>query len=131
MNHTDTDTNNKLKDSRIVNIRLRYRSSHQMCYLEKGVLKNLAKFTENTCARASFLIKLQARVSFLIKLRVLRPATLLKKRLWPVWHRCFSCEFCEIFKNTFFIEHLRKTASKTWFFLFSLSFSSFGNYRLN
>ena len=27
------------------------------------------------------------------------PATLLKKRLW---HRCFSCEFCEIYKNTFF-----------------------------
>ena len=23
----------------------------------------------------------------------------------------FSCEFCEIFKNTFFIEHLRGTAS--------------------
>ena len=23
----------------------------------------------------------------------------------------FSCEFCEIFKNTFFTEHLRVTAS--------------------
>ena len=23
----------------------------------------------------------------------------------------FSCEFCEIFKNTFYIEHLRVTAS--------------------
>ena len=23
----------------------------------------------------------------------------------------FSCEFCEIFKNTFFTEHLRTTAS--------------------
>ena len=32
------------------------------------------------------------------------PATLLKKR---PWHRCFLFEFCEIFKNTFFIEHLR------------------------
>ena len=30
----------------------------------------------------------------------LRPATLLKMRLW---HKClFSCEFCEISKNTFF-----------------------------
>ena len=29
---------------------------------------------------------------------VLRPATLLKKRLW---HRCFTCEFCKIC-NTFF-----------------------------
>ena len=24
----------------------------------------------------------------------------------------FSCEFCEISKNTFFIEHLRETASE-------------------
>ena len=24
----------------------------------------------------------------------------------------FSCEFCEIFKNTFFTEHLRATASE-------------------
>ena len=28
--------------------------------LRKGVLRNFAKFTENTCARVSFLIKLQA-----------------------------------------------------------------------
>ena len=28
----------------------------------------------------------------------------------------FSCEFCEIFKNTIFIEHLQTTASGTWFF---------------
>ena len=25
----------------------------------------------------------------------------------------FSCEFCEIFKNTFFTEHFRETASVT------------------
>ena len=25
----------------------------------------------------------------------------------------FSCDFCEIFKNTFFIKHLRTTASET------------------
>ena len=30
----------------------------------------------------------------------------------------FSCEFCEISKNTFFTEHLRTTASKM--FMFSL-----------
>ena len=24
----------------------------------------------------------------------------------------FSCEFCEIFRNTFFVEHLRATASR-------------------
>ena len=34
-------------------------------------------------------------------------ATLLKKTLGQV----FSCKFCEIFKNTFFIEHLWVTVS--------------------
>ena len=37
----------------------------------------------------------------------LRPATLFKKALAQV----FSCEFCEISKNTFFTEHLWTTAS--------------------
>ena len=47
---------------------------------------------ENTCARISCLIKLQAA-----------PATLLKKKTLA---QVFSCEFCEISKNTFFTEHL-------------------------
>ena len=33
------------------------------------------------------------------------PATLSKKRFWVC-----SCEFCEIFKNTFYTQHLRATA---------------------
>ena len=53
------------------------------------------KLWEVTCAKASFLIKLQAIA--------------LKK--WP-WHKMFSCEFSEIFKNTYFEEHLRTTASE-------------------
>ena len=32
----------------------------------------------------------------------------------------FSCEFCEIFKNTFYIEHLRVTASGDLVFLFHI-----------
>ena len=32
-------------------------------FCEKGVRRNFAKFTENTCARISFLIKLQKRDS--------------------------------------------------------------------
>ena len=44
-------------------------------FCEKGVLRNFAKFTGNTCARVSFLIKLQAACRL--------PA-------------------CEISKNTFF-----------------------------
>ena len=50
---------------------------------------------ENTCARVSFLIKLQA-------LNFIKNETLAQ---------VFSCEFCEISKNTFLAEHLRVTAS--------------------
>ena len=30
----------------------------------------------------------------------------------------FSCDFCEIFQNTFFTEHLRATASENHYLLF-------------
>ena len=40
----------------------------------------------------------------------LRPATLFKKETLT---QVFSCEFYEIFKNNFFLEHLRTAASKT------------------
>ena len=36
------------------------RSSRPEVFCKKGVLRNIAKLTENTCARVSFLIKLQA-----------------------------------------------------------------------
>ena len=52
---------------------------------------------ENTCTRVSFSIKLQAEAYNFIK----------KETLAQV----FSCEFCEISKNTFFTEHLWETAS--------------------
>ena len=60
----------------------------QRCSVEKVfcVLTNLQNSHENTCARASFLIKLQG----------LSPETLLKKRLW---HRCFPVNFA-IFLRT-------------------------------
>ena len=55
---------------------------------------------------------------FCSKIR-LRPATLLKKRLWQTCNfikkealaKVFSCEFWEISKNTFSAEHLQTTAS--------------------
>ena len=65
-----------------------FRSSHWRCSVRKGVIRNSQNSQENTSA-SLFLITLQAR-----------PATLLKKRLAHV----FSCEFCEISKNTFFTE---------------------------
>ena len=45
---------------------------------------------------------------FFNKVAGLRPASLLKETLAQM----FFYEFCEIFKNTFFTEHLRTTASE-------------------
>ena len=50
---------------------------------------------ENVCARDSFLIKLQA-------------CNFIKKEALV---EVFSCEFCEISKNTFSTEHLQTIAS--------------------
>ena len=66
--------------------------------------KNLSKFTgKHLCQSLIF-----------NQVAGLGSATLLKKRLW---HRCFplivTCEFCEIFKNTFFTEHFWMTASES------------------
>ena len=48
------------------------------------------KSHESTCARTSFLIKLQASG--------LRPATLLEKRLW---HSCFPVNFAKLLRTPF------------------------------
>ena len=64
----------------------------QRCSVKKVFLEILQNSQENTCARDSFLIKLQAR-----------PATLLKKSLW---HRCFPVNFAKLLRTPFFIEHL-------------------------
>ena len=61
------------------------------------------KTQENTCARVSFLLKMQAEACNFIK----------KETLVKV----LSCEFCKISKNTFFTEHLRTTVSFTIFAL--------------
>ena len=66
----------------------------QMCSVKRLFLKISQNVQENTCARISFLINLQA------------PATLLKKETGA---RVFSCEFSKILKNIFFTEHLRTT----------------------
>ena len=60
------------------------KSSHRRCSKKKVFLKISQNSLENTCARVSFLIKLQA---------------LLKKETLA---QVFSCEFCETFKSTFF-----------------------------
>ena len=81
-----------------INLQLKNRSTHQRSSLNKGVLKNFAKFTaKHLCQSLSF-----------NKVLGLRSATLLKKETLA---QVFSCEFCKIFKNTFFTEHHRTTAS--------------------
>ena len=80
------------------------RSSHWSCSVKKMFLEISQNSQKYSCARVSFLIKLQAsqnsqknacaRVSFLIKFQA----------------KVVSCEFCEISKN-FFIEQLCATAS--------------------
>ena len=63
------------------------------CSVKKLFLEISQNSQENTCARVSFLIKLQAA-----------PATLLKKRLW---HRCFPVNFAKFLRTPFLTEHLR------------------------
>ena len=65
------------------------RSSHQRCSVRKGVLRNSTK-GKHLCQSL-----LQATCNF-IKNETLA--------------QVFSCEFCEISKNTFFTEHLLTTA---------------------
>ena len=61
-----------------------------MCPVEKVFLEISQNSLENTFVRVYFLIKLQA-------------CNFIKKETLT---QVFSCEFCEIFINAFFIEHL-------------------------
>ena len=63
------------------------------CSVKKVFLEISQTSQENTCARVSFLIKLQASICNFIK----------KETLAQV----FSGKFCKISKNTFLKEHLR------------------------
>ena len=62
------------------------RSNRPNVFCKKGVLRNFVKLKENTCARVSFLIKLQSLACNYLK----------RKTLTQV----FSCELCEISKNS-------------------------------
>ena len=61
-------------------------------FCQNGVLSNFTKFTGKHLSCSLFFNKVA----------VLRPAT---KKETP--KQVFCCEFCQFFKNTFFIEHLR------------------------
>ena len=72
------------------------KSNHGMCSMKKVFINISQNSEENTYAQASSLTKLPG-VCNVIK----------KETLAQV----FSCEFCETFKNNFFTEQLRVTAS--------------------
>ena len=70
------------------------RSSRPEVFCKKGVIRNFVKFTgKHLCQSLSFLTKLQA-----CKVAGLRPATLLKKRLW---HSCFPVNFAKFLRTPF------------------------------
>ena len=64
------------------------RSSHWRCSNEKGVLRNLTKFTGKHLCQSLFFNKVAG----------LRPTTLLKKRLR---HRCFPVNFPKFLRTSF------------------------------
>ena len=77
------------------------RSSHQRCSVKKGVLRNFTKFTGKHLCQSLFFNKVAG----------LRPeaCNFIKKETLA---QEFSCELCEISKNTFFTEHIWTTTSK-------------------
>ena len=77
----------------------------QRCSVKKGVPRNCAKFTGKHLYQSVFFNKVAD----------LRPATLLKKRLW---HRCFPVNFAQFLGTPFFTEHL-------WWLLLSLACRTF------
>ena len=68
---------------------------------KKSVLENFLKFTGNHLCQSFFFNKVAG----------LRPATLLKYRLYL---RCFPCEFSDIFRNTFFTFVLLEGYLQDW-----------------
>ena len=78
-------------------------SSHQRCSMEKGVLKNFTKFTEKHLCQSLFFNKAAG----------LRPATLLKKRLW---HRYFPVKFVKFLRASFLQNVSGRVLVKNYFF---------------
>ena len=71
---------------------LTLRSSHRRCSIKKVFSKISQNLRENTCARFFFV-----EASNFTKKETLAQA--------------LSCEFCKIFKNTFFTEYVQSTVS--------------------
>ena len=77
-----------------------FRSSHQKCSMQIGVLRNFTKFIGKHLCQSFFFNKVPG----------LRPATLLKKRLW---HRYFPMNFVRFLTTPFLLTPL-VVASIVW-----------------
>ena len=82
------------------------RSNHWRCSVKKGVLRNFAKFIGKHLCKSFFFNKVAG----------LRPATLLKKRLW---HRCFLVNFAKFLRTPF----LQNTSERLLLYIRLFSFS--------
>ena len=80
-----------------------FKSSHQRCSIRKGILRYFAKFTGKHLCQSLFFNKVA-----LNKVAGSLACNFIKKEALA---QVLSCEFSEISKNTFFIEHLRAAAS--------------------
>ena len=80
-------------------VTLTSRSSHQRCSVKRGVLKSFTKFKGKHLCQGLYFNKVAG----------LRPATLLKKRLW---HRCFPVNFVKVQEHLFVTEHHQTDASE-------------------
>ena len=69
------------------------RSSRPDVFCKNGILRNFTKFTGKHLCQGLFFDKVAG----------LRPATLLKKRLW---HRSFAVNFVKFLRTPFLIKHL-------------------------
>ena len=65
----------------------------QRCSVREGVLRNFAKFTGKQLCQSIFLNKVAGQ----------KACNFIEKETLA---QVFSCEFTEVSKNTFFIEHL-------------------------
>ena len=86
-------------------------------FCKKSVLRNFANFTGKHLCWSLFIIELQA----------FWPATLLNRDPTLVWNkqRFNNCGICEIFKNSYFEAHLRKTTSEIYSFTWTDLFDNF------
>ena len=84
------------------------RSSHRICSVKKGVLRNFAKFTRKHLYQSLFFNKVIG----------LRLVTLLKKKLW---RRCFRMNFSEFLRTPFLQNTSRQLLLKIFFKLFKMS----------